>query len=189
VQSEKLKKYVLFVVSILAVALIVWQNENKEIATNESNTGQDEPDFFIVNGKYTLFNEKGNISSIIKSEKAQHYPDRNIAELTEPNLLVYREDNTPWRVTAKSGEYDLDQEKIELEKNVVIIRDEHLATPWKLTTESLTILNKSRFVTTKQSVTISDSVSIMKGIGMNAWLDDKKIELTSNVRGSYVQLN
>jgi lipopolysaccharide export system protein LptC len=189
VQSEKLKKYVLFVVSILAAFLIIWQNENKDIAAYESSTGKDEPDFFIVNGKYTLFNEKGNISSVIKSEKAKHYPDRNIAVLTEPNLLVYREDNTPWRVTAESGEYSLDQEKIELEKNVVIIRDEHLATPWKLTTESLTILNKSRFATTTQAVTISDSVSIMKGIGMNAWLDDKRIKLTSNVRGSYVQHN
>ncbi len=180
---------ILFLVSILAVILIIWQNENKDITVYESDIEQDEPDFFIVNGKYTLFNEKGAISSVIKSENAKHYPHKNVAILTKPNLLIYRENNTPWRVTAKSGEYDQEQETIELEENVVIIRDEHLATPWKLTTESLTILNKSRYVTTKQAVTISDSVSVMKGIGMNAWLDDKKIELTSNVRGNYVQTN
>ena len=188
-QNEKLRKFILFVASVLAAVLIIWQNENKDIAAYNNNTEQDEPDFFIVNGKYTLFNEKGNISSVIKSENAKHYPQKNVATLIKPDLLIYREDNTPWRVTANSGEYDLDQETIELEENVVIIRDEHLATPWKLTTESLTILNKSRYVTTKQAVTISDSVSIMKGIGMNAWLDDKKIELTSNVRGNYVQAN
>ena len=188
-QSEKLKKYALFAISILAVVLMAWQNENKDIENHENNVGEDEADFFIINGIYTLFNENGRISSVIKSEKAKHYPDKNIAILTEPNLLIYREDNTPWRVTAISGEYNLDQEKIELEKNVVIIRDEHLATPWKLTTESLTIINKSRLVTTKQAVTISDGISIMKGIGMNAWLDDKRIELTSNVRGNYVQAN
>ena len=185
-QSEKLKKIVLIIASVLAAVLIIWQNENKDFTNDESNSEKDEADFFIINGKYTLFNEKGDISSVIKSEEAKHYPRGNIAILTNPNLLIYREDSSTWRVTANSGEYNLDEESIELEQNVVIIRDEQLATPWKLTTESLTVLNKSRYVTTKQAVTISDSISIMEGIGMNAWLDDKKIELTSNVRGHYV---
>lgn len=176
-------------VSILAAILIIWQDNNEDAVTTENTTVQDEPDFFIVNGKYTLFNEKGDISSIIKSEKAKHYPERDIVLLTEPNLLVYREDSTHWRIKAKSGEYDLAQEKIELENNVVIIKDEHLPTPWKLTTESLTIINESRFATTKQAVTISDGMSVMKAIGMNAWIDNNKIELTSNVRGNYVRGN
>jgi len=189
VQSEKLKKYFLFVVAILATVLLAWQDESQDAPNFGGNLRQDEPDSFIVNGKQTLFDEQGNVSSIIKSEKTQHYPDKNMALLTEPNLLIYRDDGTQWRITADSGEYDLNEESIELEKNVVIIRDEQLATHWKLTTESLTILNKSRYITTKQAVTISNSVSVMNAVGMKAWLDNKKIELTSNVRGSYVQLN
>ncbi len=185
VRSDKFKRYLLLAVSVLAAIAIIWQNDKRISSLPTNGVSEGEPDFFIVKGKYTLFNDRGTISSIMQSQEAKHYPDRNVALLTQPDLLLYREDNTPWRITAENGEYDLSLEKVELSNNVLLVRDERLATPWTLRTESLTLHNKSRFITTKQPVTISDSVSIMEGIGMNAWIDDKKIELTSNVRGNY----
>lgn len=186
-KSEKIKKHSLLIISILATVLIVWQNSDNKIVPIASNTEKEEPDFFIVNGKYTVFDADGDVSSIMKSREAKHYPDQNIALLERPNLLVFREDNTTLRLTADNGKYKMTEENLELINNVTMIRDEQLKAPWTLKTESLTVLNKSRFITTKQPVTISDNVSILEGEGMNAWVDDKKIEITSNVRGNYAQ--
>lgn len=183
--NEKIKKYAILIVSIFATIIIIWQNNENEIAPTESIVSEDEADFFIVSGQYTVFDEDGELSSIMKSDEAKHYPNRNKALLKNPNLLIYREDNPPWRLTAINGEYDMNDENLTFTQNVVITRNEELETPWTLKTESLTLLNKTRFITTKQPVTISDSFSILQGTGMNAWIDDKKIELTSNVRGNY----
>ncbi len=183
--NEKIKKYAILIVSVFATVFIIWQNNEDKITSTVSTDSQDEANFFIVNGQYTVFDEEGELSSVMKSDEAKHYPSRNNALLKKPNLLMYREDNPPWRLTADNGEYDMNDENLTFTQNVVITRNEELETPWTLKTESLTLLNKTRFITTKQPVTISDSFSILKGTGMNAWVDDKKIELTSNVRGNY----
>lgn len=183
--NEKIKKYAILIVSILAAIIIIWQNNENEITPVTSIDAEDEADFFIVKGQYTVFDEEGELSSVMKSDEAKHYPARNNALLKKPNVLVYSEDNPPWRLTADSGEYDMNDENLTFTQNVIITRNEELEKPWTLKTESLTLLNKTRFITTKQPVTISDSVSILEGTGMNAWVDDKKIELTSNVRGNY----
>lgn len=183
--NEKLKKYGIFIVSIFATVFIIWQNNESELTPTANITSDEEADFFIVKGQYTVFDESGELSSIMKSDEAKHYPVRNNAVLNKPNVLLYREDNPPWRLTADIGEYDMNNENLTFTQNVVITRNEELERPWTLKTESLTLLNKTRFITTQQPVTISDSVSILEGTGMNAWVDDKKIELTSNVRGNY----
>lgn len=183
--NEKIKKYAILLISILAAVLIIWQNSDREIEQTESITSDEEPNFFIVKGKYTVFDANGEISSVMQSDEAKHYPNRNSAILKKPDLLVYREDTPPWRLTADNGEYDMTKESLILSQNVVITKEDELAAPWTLKTESLTYLNNSRFITTKQPVTISDNISVLDGIGMNAWVDDKKIELTSNVRGNY----
>ncbi|UZE95203.1 LPS export ABC transporter periplasmic protein LptC [Alkalimarinus alittae] len=183
--NEKIKKYAILIVSIFATILIIWQNSDNETPPSANIIADDEADFFIVKGQYTSFDEDGNLSSTMKSDEAKHYPKQNNAILTKPNLLVYREDSPPWRLTADMGQYDMNDENLTLNQNVVIIRNETLETPWTLKTESLTLLNKSRFITTKQPVTISDKTSILEGVGMNAWIDEKKVELTSNVRGYY----
>ncbi len=184
--NDTLKKFFLLVISVLAGIILVWKSDDSNISLPDNKAYQEEPDFFVVNGLYTLFNEHGKISSKLKSKEAKHYPDRNIAVLSQPHLLVYREDDTHWKLTADFGEYDLTKEQVKLTRNVVITRDEQLTTPWTLKTESLTLFNKTRFITTKQPVTISDSVNIINGTGMNGWIDNKKIELTSRVRGNYV---
>lgn len=171
--------------SIFAAIVIIWQNNEDETPPAASIDAEDEADFFITKGQYTVFNEEGELSSIMKSDEAKHYPVRNNALLINPNLLVYREDNPPWRLTADKGEYSMGDENLTLTQNVVITRNEASENPWTLKTESLTLLNKTRFITTQQPVTISDNFSTLDGTGMNAWVDDKKIELTSNVRGNY----
>ena len=183
--NEKIKKYAVFAVSIFAAILIIWQNNDSEIVPAANIVADDEADFFIVKGEYTVFDEHGELSSIMKSDEAKHYPNNNSAILKNPNLLIYREDNPPWRLTADNGEYDMNDENLTFTQNVKIIREEGLEKPWTLKTESLTFLNKTRFITTNQPVTISDSISILEGVGMNAWVDEKKLELTSNVRGNY----
>jgi len=185
VNNEKIKKYAILIVSVFATIIIIWQNNENDITPTESIVSEDEADFFIVKGQYTVFDEEGELSSIMKSDEAKHYPIHNNALLKNPNLLIYRKDSPPWRLTADNGEYDMNDENLTFTQNVVITRNEELETPWTLKTESLTLLNKTRFITTKQPVTISDSYSILEGTGMNAWVDDKKIELTSNVRGYY----
>ena len=120
----------------------------------------------------------------MKSVEAKHYPKQNNAVLKDPDLLIYRENSPPWKLTANIGEYHMTDEDLTLSQNVIIIKNEALGPPWVLKTESLTLLNKSRFITTNQPVTISDSISTLEGVGMNAWIDEKKIELNSNVRGN-----
>lgn len=183
--KDKIKKYAVLSVTVFATFFVIWQNSNNETTPKANIISDDEADFFITQGEYIAFDKDGKLSSLMQSDEAKHYPRNNNAILKNPHLRLYREDSPPWTLTAEIGEYDLASENLTLNKNVIITKNEAVGLPWTLKTESLTVLNKTRFITTQQPVTISDNISVLESIGMNAWIDDKKVELTSNVRGNY----
>ncbi len=54
-----------------------------------------------------------------------------------------------------------------------------------LTTSTLTLNNAERTVYTDAPVKLTDSFSLTRATGMKAWIDDRILELDSQVEGRY----
>ena len=57
--------------------------------------------------------------------------------------------------------------------------------PLTLTTSTLTLDNAERTVYTDAPVELTDSFSLTRATGMKAWIDDRILELDSQVEGRY----
>lgn len=86
---------------------------------------------------------------------------------------------------AHRGQYYENEKKLILQGAVQVEhpRDAEILTT--LTTDQLTLFTDTRFITTAQPVRIIDGNNTFAATGMNAWLNERRIELQSRVNGLY----
>ncbi len=147
----------------------------------------DEPDAFVTNAVYRTFDVKGNLTSLLHSERAKHFPDTDIGYLTLPDLKLFQEGESNWHAQSEEGEFDVRNDHLVLKGNVVILGENRKGQPFTMTTDRLNYANKSDFIETDQPVKIVSSDSEITAVGMTADITEKKINLLSKVKGHYVQ--
>lgn len=168
--------------------LIVWQDEESGGIESASDLrGPREPDGFIVNAVYSAFDQSGQLSSRIATERAEQFDDEQYALMENPRSAVFeQESGIPWTITAEKGRYDLATELLLLSGDVRVVRTNSGLAPSQLLSESLTLDNLNRIVHTEAPVTLLDYRGTTDAIGMRAWVDERVIEFESQVEGEYV---
>ncbi|WP_228300929.1 LPS export ABC transporter periplasmic protein LptC [Marinobacter lipolyticus] len=178
-----------FALGCAAVALftLMWQSdEPKEPVEAAALRGQSEPDGFVVKGRFMSFDETGRLTVRFESPRIEQFEDRNLATMESPRALVFGEgEPDPWRITADSGTVRDSTEVVELEGNVKVVRRTENNRQATLTTSRLTLNNVDRTAYTDAPVELTDSFSVTRAIGMKAWMDDRILELDSQVEGRY----
>jgi len=156
--------------------------DKKEISTA--------PDSFMSQLTATRFDEKGNIASKMISTQLTHYPNNNTTVFQNPQITIYRENESPWLITAKHGK------AINGTKKITLIDDVHIHqaasknnTETTITTSKLSYIPKKEFAETDQAITIKQPGTTIKSIGMNAYLKQGKINLLNKARAHYTVHN
>lgn len=143
-------------------------------------------DLVIRDAKTRHFNEDGNLAYRVDAEQITYYQfkRRDRAELTEPRMLFYQDDQQKWRTESRQGAAYNRGERIVLSGDVEI---DELPSPGgiKLQTPSITILPDKEFAETDRVVTISSGPNQTKGKGMRVYLDKDRVEILSDVKSNY----
>ena len=84
-----------------------------------------------------------------------------------------------WAVSAEGDE-------LRLRGDVVASTTGSASRPVKMTTEQLNVFPDSKRATSAVAVTVTQPGSILRGLGMEALLDSRRVRLKSNVRVRYV---
>ncbi|OZG70540.1 LPS export ABC transporter periplasmic protein LptC [Hahella sp. CCB-MM4] len=147
----------------------------------------DEPDAFVTGAEYRTYDERGNLESVLRSERAKHFPQTNIGLLTNPNLQLYQEGEPSWTAKSSEGQFDVQKDHVVLMGNVQIQGTDRKGEKFSMHTEKLNYANKSGFIDTDQPVKITSDTSEITAVGMTADIAQKKIILLSKVKGQYVQ--
>lgn len=183
-------RYLLVLASVLLAAYIIWKDdpETDKPDTTAAEEARQDIDSFVSAGEFITYDKTGKVRSVIRTAHSEHFPATDSASLQQPEILFYQRDRQPWHLSAQTGRYQLQQEQLNLngEVNIRQTPPDPNQSPWLLTTESLFIDYKSRFISTDQQVKISDGNAVLSGTGMESHIDDREIKLLSNVRGSYV---
>src|SRR5688500_18583162 len=81
-------------------------------------------DYFMSGVDSTCFDLEGSASYRIRAERFTHYPEPDHTLIDEPELVVYREAEAPWFISARSGRVNADSEgrpeSVELSGEVVL---------------------------------------------------------------------
>ena len=100
-------------------------------------------------------------------------------------MLVYRDQQSPVKLTAESAIIDHQANITTLQKNVEVSIDENKNSPLSMKTDLLLIDNTNRVATTQSAASIYYGSSRMNGIGLEFDLDNKKIKFLDKVHGIY----
>ncbi|AOY90115.1 LPS export ABC transporter periplasmic protein LptC [Marinobacter salinus] len=173
--------------TILATIFLLWRSDEPAVVSNEAAElrGKGEPDGFVVNGSYTSYDEAGNLKIHFTSPRIEQFEEGNLATMESPRAKLYGEPGTdPWVVEAENGSLLQNENLLYLTGNVRVVRTigDREAT---LKTSSLTLDNDMGTAYTDAPVEIIDQVGVTRATGMKAWIDQRVLELNSQVEGRY----
>ncbi len=170
-----------------ATVFLLWRSDEPPRTQDDAADlrGKTEPDGFVINGSYTSYDESGNVKIQFTSPRIEQFDDENLATMREPRARLFGQPETePWIVEAENGSLLQNEGVLYLTDHVKVIRTvgEREST---MTTTNLTLDNDQGTVYTEAPVTITDEIGVTRAQGMRAWIDDRTLELKSQVEGRY----
>jgi len=173
--------------TIVALFFLLWQSDDpSEPVDAAALRGESEPDGFVVNGRYLSFDETGRLTTRFQSPRIEQFEARSETIMESPQATLYGDTGTPlWRVHANNGRFLEAEDLVHLTGDVRVTRAADGGRPLTLTTSALTLDNAERTVYTDAPVELTDSFSLTRATGMKAWIDDRILELDSQVEGRY----
>lgn len=145
------------------------------------------PDAYAETVLAIQINEQGIKHSEIRAPEVIHFPYENSANITKPSMIIYSDKGEePWYISSDSGKSVEGSQKITLEENVVLHQP---AGPKNqaitINTTLLNVMPKENLVTTDKPIVFTQPGIVVTSIGMNAYMNDKRVELLSHAKGTY----
>lgn len=72
--------------TVVAAVFLLWQSDEPPVIDDEAAAlrGDAEPDGFVVNGRYTSFDESGNLKIRFSSPRIEQFEEGNLATMDSP---------------------------------------------------------------------------------------------------------
>ncbi|KPP99776.1 LPS export ABC transporter periplasmic protein LptC [Marinobacter sp. HL-58] len=173
--------------AIVALIFLLWQSDEPSEPTDAASLrGESEPDGFVVNGHYLSYDETGRLTTRFRSPRIEQFESSDETVMDSPRAILYGDEGgPPWQVQASRGRFLEADDLVHLTGDVKVVREAESGRPLTLTTTALTVNNRDRTVYTDEPVELEDAVSLTTATGMKAWIDDRILELDSQVEGRY----
>ena len=145
-----------------------------------------DPDYTMENFIITTMGAAGSPEHRLQARYLAHYPDDGSAELTAPQFTLYERDDGPWQVSAARGWVGGGQKFAVLRDNVLIENPQAgPAQAIRITTSELQVLPDDKYAQTGQPVTLQSQNALTHAVGMRLYLDEERLQLLSQVKGTY----
>lgn len=169
----------------LALGLLLFSEEKiKDTQKSASEAGTDRPAAFVEGARFTLYDDKG-FSTNLQSKSALFYAQSDQIDIEHIEATLSNEQGEIIQLSANNGEIQPDSDTLMLSGNVIIEQIVPSDKTWSIESDQISIDRKQAFISSNQAVTIRKDQSVIQATGLNGWLNEKRIELLSNVRGQY----
>jgi len=160
--------------------------KNDTVLKLDSDTLSTTIDTTILNLTVRQFNVEGNLVNLLTSPIMHHIPKGNIHLLKNPHIIVAQEDRPYWDIHSKNAKSFDGGKKIVFMNDVIVHQNTGDKTQEStMKTEEVTYFPKEKKATTDLFVTYEQPGNFIQSTGMNAYLDEKRVELLHQARGSY----
>lgn len=145
------------------------------------------PDYYVDGFRFVQMAENGQPSYTVSGEKLTHFPADDSAEIIRPVVRNLDAGKPAMSIVADRARSVEGNTKVHLHGNV---RAERPATAQQerllITSEYMLALPNEDIVKTDKPVTIRLGQSVIKGAGATANNATRQVEVTGNVRGTYI---
>ena len=149
--------------------------------------GKEQPDTEIVRFSNTVFDQNGQLKYTLLSPHLFHYTHNDLTLLSAPEITLYEEDKTPWKVLAKKGSINKNDEIILSGKVKITGKNAEGEKPLTVSTNSLTLYTNLKRAESEERVMIYSNKSAISGTGFKADMINNTMHLLSQVEGSHTK--
>lgn len=179
------------VLAALASGWSVWTNRPEERGRTDPNARSD---YTLADFEVVVLDAQGRESFTLAAPKLERHPGDRTMSMATPVFHIPGSpgDNLPptreagWEVRSQKGWVSADGEELRLTGNVTAKTAGTRERPVVMTTEQLNVFPKKDRATSPALVTVTQGSSILRGHGMEALLDSRRIRFNSNVKVQYV---
>jgi LPS export ABC transporter protein LptC len=143
------------------------------------------PSAFLINSTFYLYSNKGQVSEI-HARKAYFFSNSEFIKIDQPSFSSHTAEDIKYTLSAQNGDYHPTQETLLLTGGVKAQQFTNNQLIWTLESEQLLLNNKTARIDTDKPVYISQGKHSLTAEGIEASMNDKKLNLLSKVRGKYV---
>lgn len=147
-----------------------------------------EPDYTFTDATVTTLNDQGKPEAVMTSPRMLHHPDDDSVEVFAPRIQYFIAGGQPWHVAADHALLPSGGKLVELDGHVEM---QHPGNdggpPLVIQTDKISVDLNTNIATTADPVQITQGNSRMTAVGMQAYLNDNRLLLQSDVRGSYAR--
>jgi lipopolysaccharide export system protein LptC len=150
----------------------------------------DSPQSFMEDIRLRAMNEQGFPRFELQAASMVRYADDKRTDVEQPFLTVFRPNGEVWTAQAESGTAVNDDELVTLHGAVVVRhptdpgRPEGAAT-LEIRTRELVVRPREEFAQTDQLTTLVRPEGRVEAVGMKAYFPQERVQLLSQVRGTY----
>jgi lipopolysaccharide export system protein LptC len=132
------------------------------------------------------FDAQGLLANELTTPFMRHVPNKNIHWFQTPHICIFQTDQPSWEIRAQQAKSWNGGQRIVFTKDVVVHQNSGEKTAEStFKTEKITYYPKEKKASTDRLVTFEQPGNIIQSTGMNAYLDEKRVELLHQARGTY----
>jgi len=173
--------------AMIALACSGWYFASTPVLVRmDEQTLANTPDYVINGFVVRQFDANGVLINFMESPELQHIPNQDANLIKAPHIIVKQDNQPAWDIRSMLAKAVNRGDSITFTKQVVIHQDKGdntQASTFK--TEELVYFPKKKYATTAAAVMFEQPGSIVHATGMNAWLEDKHVELLGKTRATY----
>lgn len=182
------KQSIWMFITLLCLACSGWYfASNETLLQLDDKTLDNTVDVIIHHLIVNQYDEEGRLTHYLKTPLMEHTPLNNTHHLKQPHIIVSPPNKQAWDIKAMRATALYNGKQITFNEQVIIHQDasEHTHAS-HLKTEEITYFPESKFATTLKQIEFTQQGSIVTAIGMNAFLDENRVQLLNHAQGIYV---
>lgn len=142
------------------------------------------PDYEITGISALRTDDDGQISQTLVAQRIVHYPNPDRSDVDHPRILLFRDGQPRWEVTAAGARGQDARRDLTLYGNVT---GRSLSGPaLTLRTDTIQANQDSRVLSTAAPVSITSPQGEIRSLGLSANIAEGTLEFPAQVRGTYV---
>jgi lipopolysaccharide export system protein LptC len=184
---------ILTLVLLVAAAVSGWSVWTHRPGRAAATPADARSDYLLHDFELVVLDKQGQEAFTLRAPQLERHPGDRTMSLATPVFTIPPAPNSKngsWEVRSTTGWVSAEGDELRLRGDVVATNagsdGEGPGGAVKMTTQELNVFPDARRATSAADVTITQPGSILRGHGMNALLDSKRIQLKSNVKGRYV---
>lgn len=177
----------LIAVATAILASVGYWNLRKEqlMGSGELAATDNSIDFYAENARSIQFQPDGKLQYRFSAERLEHVQSSDVTLLTRPDLLLHRGSEHPWHVQSARGEVSPGGTQVELIDQVRVARTDAKGRQTTLSSSRMTVFPEREYAETAEAVRIEAANGVTTATGMQAYFNDGRMLLKSNVRGQH----